>query len=572
MTEIPRAVVRHSARGLTQRKRSELLEIAGAWHRARREYVRDYWGVEYCARVMLSPRRLRDERRASGWAAVDLPVHYHHTALLSALALIRDAWATAVGRARQRVGKDPSLGSEARHWMRAVMRAPSLLQECLDGRVPEVRGSWPSDLNSADLSRRMRKVVLAELSRRPRARSGPWFEVDGTLYRAFLRAEDRYFKGAWIALATHRPKERVAIPLAGRTLRYIEPRNGARTGPNLRIDVGRRVTFHSVDRTPVRSTSGTTAAGIDKGYRTLLTVSRGAPEAAREYGRDAKVLIATLADASAQRAAQRRRLRSHMLSVRETDRSLARRIRRHNLGGTKLLARTQRDRVRLRQAIDRSLNVMFADSPDVSHLYAESLTFPSGRTSSRTMNRRLARWSKGYLHRRLTEKAGLNGVELTVVNAACTSQTCPRCWYTSTENRASEHFTCRSCGYSGSADAIAATNVLARGSDPAITRWTAVSAVKQILDRRWRSAQSGSARDSTAAGPAEAGPLDESRITARRGRPSLSSVGSPWLEHGTSAMSTPRSNQLSYEPSQTILTAQDAMPHAAARSGAGERR
>lgn len=156
----------------------------------------------------------------------------------------------------------------------------------------------------------------------------------------------------------------------------------------------------------MRSTSGTTAAGIDKGYRTLLTVSRGAPEAAREYGRGAKVLIATLADASAQRAAQRRRLRSHMLSARETDPSLARRIRRHNLGGTKLLARTQRDRARLRQAIDRSLNVMFADSPDVSHLYAESLTFPSGRTSSRPMNRRLARWSKGYLHRRLTERLG----------------------------------------------------------------------------------------------------------------------------------------------------------------------
>lgn len=534
---------------MTQRKRSELFGIADAWHRARREYVRDYWGVEYCARVMLSPRRLRDERRQSGWAAVALPVHYHHTALLSGLALIRDAWATAIGRARQRIGKDPSLGAEARHWMRAVMRAPSLLQECLCGRVPEVRGSWPSDLHAADLSRRVRKVVLAELSRRPKARSGPWFEVDGTLYRAFLRTEDRYFKGAWIALATRRPKDRVAIPLAGRTLRYLVARDGTRTGPNLRIEVGRRITFHSVDRTAVRSTAGTTAAGVDKGYRTLLTVSRGAPEGAREYGRDAKVLIASVADASAQRAAQRRRLRSHMLSNRSTDPSRARRIRRRNLGSTKLLARSERDRARLRQAIDRSLNVMFADSPDVSRLYAESLTFPSGRTSSRPMNRRLARWSKGYLHRRLTEKAGLNGVELNVVNAACTSQTCPACWYTSSENRTSEHFACRSCGYSGSADAIAATNVLARGSDPAITRWTAVSAVKQILHQRWRSAQSGSAWDSTAAGLAEADPLDESRTTARTGRPCLSSVGSPWLEHGTSAMSTPRSNQLSYEPS-----------------------
>jgi len=102
----------------------------------------------------------------------------------------------------------------------------------------------------------------------------------------------------------------------------------------------------------------------------------------------------------------------------------------------------------------------------------------------------------------LTYKAELNGVGLTVVNAAYTSQSCPRCWFTSKVNRRSERFECGECAYTGSADAVAATNVLRRGSDPAITCFMSPNDVKQILEARWRSARTGRAWGSNEVVPA----------------------------------------------------------------------
>lgn len=122
-------------------------------------------------------------------------------------------------------------------------------------------------------------------------------------------------------------------------------------------------------------------------------------------------------------------------------------------------------------------------------LHVEALTFGK-RRFPRRVNRRLRRWLSGFLHHRLAMKAELNGVELNVVNASWTSLTCPRCWFTSKTNRSGERFKCGSCGYAGAADAIAATNILRRGSDPVITRKTSRVEVLHILEGRWRSALS----------------------------------------------------------------------------------
>jgi IS605 OrfB family transposase len=153
--------------------------------------------------------------------------------------------------------------------------------------------------------------------------------------------------------------------------------------------------------------------------------------------------------------------------------------------------RSIRERRRLRDETNRALNQLFANQR-LARIVHEALCFSSFRLR-RVTNRRLARWLWGFLLKRLRYKAELNGVELQVVSAAYTSQSCPRCWFTSSKNRRGERFLCIDCGYSGSADAVAATNVLRRGSDSAITGLVAPGAIRQILDARWRSARSGRA-------------------------------------------------------------------------------
>jgi IS605 OrfB family transposase len=139
-----------------------------------------------------------------------------------------------------------------------------------------------------------------------------------------------------------------------------------------------------------------------------------------------------------------------------------------------------------------ALNDIFRDNPDVAVLHVEDLRF-KGRKFSRAMRMRFTKWLKGHLQRSLEYKAQLHGVRLNVVNAAWTSLTCPSCGCPSRRNRHGERFVCVACGYAGPADAVAATNILVRGSDRAITRYMRKERVEQILTDRWRSALNGGA-------------------------------------------------------------------------------
>ena len=210
-------------------------------------------------------------------------------------------------------------------------------------------------------------------------------------------------------------------------------------------------------------------------------------------------MIADVADSGAERLRQRRRLGAYERSIRAIQPKRASRIRRRNLGTVCTNRRGIRDRAFLRVQVDTALNALFAENTDLGRLIVEDLSFPATRLS-RSLNRRLGRWLKGYLQERLAYKAELNGVELKVVSAAYTSQTCPRCWFTSEKNRRGDRFECGNCGLTGSADAIAATNVLRRGSDPAVTRYTPLAEVRRILEERWRSARNGRAWGSNSGG------------------------------------------------------------------------
>ena len=394
-----------------------------------------------------------------------------------------------------------------------------------------------SDPAQARLWRRLRRIVLRARGRMPRLSDKMWFDLDCNLYRAFRREDDHHFRGAWLAITGLSPRQRICVPLAGASLDEFASRTGLSTsGPTIRVVVNERISFFVLGRIRAGTREGDIAGGVDKGFNTLVTLSTGEPETGVAYGPRAGDLITDVAEAAVAAAKQRRRIAAHERSLRNSSPERARRMRRRNLGTRRARRQRMRDRAQLRQHVDRSLNQLFGEQRQLARLYCEDLSFRSSPLS-RSLNRRLARWLKGYLHQRLIYKAELNGVELTVVNAAYTSQSCPQCWFTSSSNRHGERFQCAQCGYAGSADAIAATNVLRRGSDPAITRFTSHGDVKHILEARWRSARNGRAWGSNEAGPA----MDVARdIAGRQSReqPEVRPLRSA-RPHGGALLSTP---------------------------------
>lgn len=489
---VDRHVRQHAAPGLTQRKRGELTELAGRWHAARDAYIAMYSDTSCLSKVMGSTHGLREEQRVRGWAPVELTVHYHQTAFISAIQLLRSEWSIAVSAVLRRVANDETLGRRDAEWLQVALPDVAELQAAIDAGA-----------QGTTLQRRITRMLLRSRPRRVRARSRMWFEVDGQLYRPFTRMTDRFYRGAWVALTGLAPGRRICVPLSGRQNGLFAPRSGRKTSPNLRVVIGTRVSFHGRERLEITRRSGGSECGVDKGIRALLTVSDGDAASAHTYGADAGERAREIAATAEDGLRGRRALAAFQRLVGTTDPGKARRIARNNLGRKRIAARAMRQRRSVEGLIGAAVNTLFKERPYLARVHVESLHWAGAPSPWRNINRLLGRWMKGYLQRRLAFKAGLNGVELNVVNAAYTSQTCPRCWFVSRENRRDERFECTDCGYAGSSDAVAATNVLRRGSDPAITRYMSPGDVRRILEERWRSARTGRAWGSNEGIPRE---------------------------------------------------------------------
>lgn len=499
---VPRGVRRDAAADLTARKLGELREIAARWHIARDFFVRRLSGTKDLVAVALRPRSLRERQRREGWAPTALAVHYHQTAFLSAAAEVKRSWLVTLGRIRWRAGRRGDLTDDQKRWIRLVTRRFELTQRCIEGEAVTVNEDWAKRLDQARECRRLRRLILRAHTRSRPARRRDWFIVDGRLYRPFLRQGDRHYRGAWVSLTGVEKFRRIRIPLMGRTHEHLTPHAGLKEGRDLRVEIGGRVVFRTMEHVPLTDRDRDAVAGIDKGHNTLLTASFGDPASALSYGVGAgeRVSAASIHAEESQRL--RRRLVAYERSLRNSAAAKAKRIRRNNLRGRRRARVSRQVSRELRDIVNEALNRLFLENPRLRLLHVEGLDFVGSRRGH-AFNRRLRRWLKGFLQRRLAYKAELNSVELNVVNAAYTSQTCTRCWFTSSRNRRAERFECGSCGYTGSADAMAATNVLRRGSDPAIARFMPSGAVKRILDERWRSALTGGAWGSNGPAPGD---------------------------------------------------------------------
>ena len=82
----------------------------------------------------------------------------------------------------------------------------------------------------------------------------------------------------------------------------------------------------------------------------------------------------------------------------------------------------------------------------------------------RRANRHASKWAFAELHGLLAYKAALAGSLCIKVDADYTSQACPRCGYTSRENRPGQGllFVCQQCGYTLHADLVGARNIALR--------------------------------------------------------------------------------------------------------------
>ena len=139
----------------------------------------------------------------------------------------------------------------------------------------------------------------------------------------------------------------------------------------------------------------------------------------------------------------------------------------------RLVVISRRER-RLKQDCNHRISRRIVDAHPHSIIGLEHLTDIRERTKrrkgkraskkQRRANRHASKWAFAELHSYIAYKAALSGSMAIKVDAHYTSQACPRCGYTSKDNRPEKGllFVCQSCHYTLHADLVGARNVALR--------------------------------------------------------------------------------------------------------------
>lgn len=115
------------------------------------------------------------------------------------------------------------------------------------------------------------------------------------------------------------------------------------------------------------------------------------------------------------------------------------------------------------EMINRTINEINFD--DVSHIIIENLKNVKHKSKIfHTVMNKIQRWSYPKTVLKLERFCEENGVLLTKINPAYTSQTCSNCGVVDAKSRQGELFDCQHCGMKMDADSNAAMNILRIGS------------------------------------------------------------------------------------------------------------
>jgi Putative transposase DNA-binding domain len=235
--------------------------------------------------------------------------------------------------------------------------------------------------------------------------------------------------------------------------------------------------------------------GIDAGVSEVFTDTAG-----RRYGAGQYQRIAARAERDRARGKARNKLRAvrdrHLArAAAATDagdtttaraaRAKARRIDCHNLGHKKLSAQRVHDRAATKDAAYQAVHDLVDTT---AHIVAEDLSGLRGKSKfGRTASRVYAAWQRSFLADALASVPSRRGSAVTLINPAYTSQQVHPCGHLGARRGKNLYCQTAGCPQQGivyDTEINAARNILARATDPQITRYTPTHEVKRILTER----------------------------------------------------------------------------------------
>ena len=496
----------------------------------------DYWATEYLPLVLGYPQGVITQRRQSGEAKdCSLPSHYQAQAVLDGLDVIRGSWKQTFAAVRSKAGRrfpdttetmedeegQPQtrvVQNQTRHEINWFLCWPKLLVRIMAGETVlplDKEGQQHPEFAANDhvmICHWLNRALHGLRSGQPQIKKRLSLEAESRMLRVYKTPpvpkkqlpgkgdiKRRHFE-VFVSLQGLTPYQRIKIPLSGSDLSVLDQPGNVLISIEPDSHGHERVVFRKALKTQITARTGTKIVGIDKGASIAIAATDSDAEHARHFGPESGAVLLKRTGRQYRRQRSRLASRADKLSGRWTaggrfhgnpkptaaQRRTARHIRHNNLGSNRKDSELRRTQAEVANVNGRAARELVEAYPDARTFHEEKLNFTLANQQHRQkgVNRFLNGWSKRDLSKKLGLHISASGARREFVNAAYTSQECPRCHWTDRGNRSGISFVCLRCKYTGHADSVASSNVRSRGSDGDITTFTPVKKVKEILDQR----------------------------------------------------------------------------------------
>ena len=440
---------------LTEEQLQSLNDL-GKRYRILRNYFYQKYSTIYQIGVIDKFYDLRNQLvKEKPWFTTYLPVNYWKICLQQALSDIKSNWKNDFNQIRMIMNQNFNLTDEDKHYLNTLLKNYKTLDQVLNkNQESDYLKKNFSNVNRHRLNNLLKRYIRKYKSKRPFSRKNNLLHLEINLY---------VYKNQEIRISSLEKYIRINIPV----------KDNRTFTSNLTIKWNNNILKIYAPLEIVSNTNtNTKIIGVDKRYSTLLTTSIG-----NKYGTKYKQISTPYIYKQFKKNKNRSRLYQLYRNYLEKGNLYkANQIYKNNLGNSKYYKNQNKYQETLKAYINSSINQMLiAEKP--KEIVKEDLTWVGNtKRGSKQLNNRLNQWMKGYLDERLEFKSELNGIKVTEVNPAYTSQIHHKCKTLGTRNY--ETFTCPKCKEQEDADINAAKNILDRKYETQITKYTPVKTIK----------------------------------------------------------------------------------------------
>ena len=453
-------------------KYQEFVEIARRYKSAKNYFYSRYSGINSLNKLKSYKKEIRDILIKNNICDMfGLQARQWKIALDEAISGIKSNWSNTKNRVKIAIARNENLSDEERHYLNYMLKVDELLYFVLTRQeFKETEGLLKIDVKKerkSYLLNLLRRYIRKYKSKIPYTNKATNFQIDANMYKYIYKQD-----GLYINIMGLKPRQMLLVKLKDHYRYSGNLTVIINSNQSIRIHRGLSIDEKTLDETY------SNIIGIDKGYAKMLSCSNGV-----EYGIELGKMLSKQTEELKVKNAKRNQF--YALAKKyalEGNYKKAQNILNNNLGYIKKDRQARKFKAKVESYINHSINQMIKDAKP-KEVVKEDLTFVIKKRDdkSKGYNCKMSTWVKGVINNRLEYKLKYNGIKVTDVNPAYTSQVCSKCG--SFGNRDNDLFTCPHCG-NMDANINASNNILNRKYDKEIKLTTSYKEVKNILEKR----------------------------------------------------------------------------------------